>query len=95
MKISITVKSEKRKAKKKRKTLDVVLLCLGIFTLSFVVTMIVIFCVIGSVPDTLIQMVLGAGGVETLATTAITVSKVLKDKNNMKTEVNENEDYLE
>ena len=48
----------------------------GAFLALFIVTMIVIFCVKGSVPDTLIQMTLGAGGVEAWCARSITVNKM-------------------
>ncbi len=53
-----------------------VLVILGLFALAFIVAMIVIFCVKGSVPDTLIQCVLGAGGVEASALAVIKAVKV-------------------
>ena len=59
-----------------RKTSDVVLLALGLFAFGFIVAMTVIFCVKGSVPDTLIQYTLGAGGVEALLLAGIKISKV-------------------
>ena len=62
---------------KERKTSNVVLALLGLFLLVFIVTMIVIFCVKGSVPDTLIQYTMGAGGLEALVLAGIKVSKVL------------------
>ena len=62
---------------KKRKTSNLVLLILGIFILAFITAMTVIFCVCGSVPDTLIQYTLGAGGLEVLLLAAIKVSKVV------------------
>jgi predicted permease len=62
---------------KKRKTSNIVLLILGIFIMAFIVSMEVIFCVTGSVPDTLIQYTLGAGGLEVLVMAAIKVSKVV------------------
>ena len=65
-----------QKAQKARKTSNVVLMVLGVFTLAFIVTMIVIFCIKGSVPDTLIQYTLGAGGVEAAALSAIKIVKV-------------------
>ena len=65
-----------QKARKKRKTSNVVLMALGLFALAFIVTMIVVFCIKGSVPDTLIQYTLGAGGVEAAALSAIKVAKV-------------------
>ena len=62
---------------KKRKTSNIVLIVLGIFVASFIIAMTVIFCVKGSVPDTLIQYTLGAGGVEALALAGITISKAI------------------
>lgn len=62
---------------KERKTSNIVLALLGLFLLAFIVTMIVIFCVKGSVPDTLIQYTMGAGGLEALVLAGIKVSKVL------------------
>ena len=62
---------------KKMKTRNLVLLVLGIFVASFIIAMTVIFCVKGSVPDTLIQYTLGAGGVEALALAGITISKAI------------------
>lgn len=60
-----------------QKTINLVLLALGGFLLVFIVAMTVIFCVKGSVPDTLIQYTLGAGGVEAFLCAGITVSKVI------------------
>ena len=59
------------------KTSNLILLLLGLFALVFIVSMTVIFCVKGSVPDTLIQYTLGAGGVEALLLAGIKISKVL------------------
>ena len=58
------------------KTTNRVLLILGIFLLAFILVMIVTFWVKDSVPDTLIQYVLGAGGVESLALAGIKIAKV-------------------
>ena len=63
-------------AQNSRKTSTVVLIALGLFALAFVITMIIVFCIKGSVPDTLIQYTLGAGGVEAAALSAIKVAKV-------------------
>ena len=63
------------KKKQKMKTSNKVLLCLGLFTFAFIVTMIVTFWVKGAVPDTLITYTLGAGGVEALALAGIKISK--------------------
>lgn len=65
------------KKKNKRKTSNIVLLILGIFVMAFIVSMEVIFCVTGSVPDTLIQYTLGAGGLEVLVMAGIKISKVV------------------
>ena len=65
------------KMSKKRKTSNLVLLTLGIFIMTFIISMEVIFCIKGSVPDTLIQYTLGAGGVEVLVLAIIKVSKVV------------------
>lgn len=70
-----TEKEKKKRKKKKMKTLNRVLLWLAVFLAAFIITMIVIFCVKGSVPDTLIQMVLGAGGIEAVATAAIQITR--------------------
>lgn len=59
------------------KTSNVILALLGLFLLAFIVTMIVVFCVKGAVPDTLIQYTLGAGGVEALLLAGIKISKVI------------------
>lgn len=68
-------------APKDKKTSDRVLLVLGVFLLAFIVTMIVTFWVKDSVPDTLIQCVLGAGGLEALVLAGIKVSKVIAGRN--------------
>lgn len=62
--------------RKKGKTSDVILLVMGLFAAAFIVAMTVIFCVKDSVPDTLIQYTLGAGGVEALLLAGIKISKV-------------------
>lgn len=62
--------------RKKTKTSNAILLALGLFALAFIVAMTVIFCVKGTVPDTLIQYTLGAGGVEALLLAGIKITKV-------------------
>lgn len=64
------------KRRLKTKTSDVILLAMGLFAAAFIVAMTVIFCIKGSVPDTLIQYTLGAGGVEALLLAGIKISKV-------------------
>lgn len=66
----------------KFKTSNLILILLGLFIVTFIVTMIVIFCVKSAVPDTLIQYTLGAGGVEALLLAAIKISKVIKGGSN-------------
>lgn len=70
--------------KKKRKALTVILLAVGVFDVAFIVTMIVLFCIYQSVPDVLIQSVLGASGVEAFLTAAIQIVKIIFEKKNKK-----------
>lgn len=65
------------KRRSKRRTSNTVLAVLGLFLLAFIVSMTVIFCVKGSVPDTLIQYTMGAGGLEALVLAGIKISKVI------------------
>lgn len=58
------------------KTSNLILLTMGLFAVAFIVAMTVIFCIKDSVPDTLIQYTLGAGGVEALLLAGIKISKV-------------------
>lgn len=84
------------KKRKKMKTMNRILLWLAVFLAAFIITMIVIFCIKDSVPDTLIQMVLGAGGIEAVATAAIKIAQDATDKKEKeKTEVISDETYLE
>lgn len=74
-------KRKRNKSKSDRKTSNVVLALIGSFLLTFIISMEVIFCVYGSVPDTLIQYTLGAGGVEAVLLAAIKISKVAVGEN--------------
>ncbi len=58
------------------KTSNFILLAMGLFAVAFIAAMTVIFCIKDSVPDTLIQYTLGAGGVEALLLAGIKISKV-------------------
>ena len=69
--------SKTNKTSKKLKTSNFILALIGTFIVAFIVSMEVIFCVTGAVPDTLIQYPLGAGGVEILLLAAIKISKVV------------------
>lgn len=70
--------------KAKRKTLTVILLAVGVFDVAFIITMIVLFCIYQSVPDVLIQSVLGASGVEVFLTAAIQIVKIIFEKKKKK-----------
>jgi hypothetical protein len=84
------------KVKKKRmSTMNKVLLILGLFIMAFIITMVVIFCVKGSTPDTLITYTLGAGGLEALFLAAIKISKVVAGGKNKKTEGETDENFVE
>lgn len=61
-----------------KKTSNTVLVILSTFIFLFVVVMTVTFWVKDSVPDTLIQYTLGAGGIECLLLAGIKISKVIK-----------------
>lgn len=62
----------------KQNTANTVLKAIGLFVVIFVLMMIVTFWVKGSIPDTLVQYTLGAGGVECLFLAGIKISKVIK-----------------
>ena len=64
-----------------KKTSNLVLLIMGVFLFAFILCMITIFCVKGSVPDTLIQCVMGAGGVEAISLAWIKSTKVKSGEN--------------
>lgn len=80
-----TRKKTTKTRKKRMKTRNKILIIVSIFLLVFIIAMTVIFCVKGSVPDTLIEKVLGVGGVVDVMTAAITIAdKVLKRKKSVK-----------
>ena len=58
------------------RTSNLILAVMGLFLLVFITAMTAIFCVKGSVPDTLIQYTLGAGGAEALLLAGIKIAKV-------------------
>ena len=63
---------------KPKHTRERVLTYLGIFALVFILIMVVTYWVMGSVPDTLIQYTLGAGGLEALLLAGITITKTIR-----------------
>ena len=73
------MKKKRKKKKKEVKTSNRILILLGVFLFTFISIMIVTFWVKGSVPDTLIQYVLGAGGVEAVVLAGIKISKVITE----------------
>lgn len=64
-----------------KNTSNLVLIILGEFLLVFIACMIVTFWRFQTVPDTLIQYTLGAGGVEALLLAGIKISKVVTGGN--------------
>ena len=71
--------------KKTMKTRNKILIIVSVFLLVFIIAMTIIFCVKGSVPDTLIDKVLGVGGVVDIMTAAITIAdKVFERKKSVK-----------
>lgn len=57
------------------KTLNKILIILGVFIALFIVTMVVLFCIYQSVPDTLVVGVLGSGGTECILCAIIEITK--------------------
>lgn len=78
------MKTRKKATKTRKKTIKTrnkILIIVSIFLLVFIIAMIIIFCVKGSVPDTLIDKVLGVGGIIDVMTAAIAIAdKVLERK---------------
>lgn len=66
--------------KKRMKTRNKILIIVSIFLLVFIIAMTVIFCVKGSVPDTLIEKVLGVGGVVDVMTAVIAVADMVLER---------------
>lgn len=61
------------------KTLNKILIILGVFIALFIVTMVVLFCIYQSVPDTLVVGVLGSGGTECILCAIIEITKRKKE----------------
>lgn len=64
------------------KTLNKILIILGIFIALFIITMIILFCVFQSIPDTLVVGVLGSGGTECILCAIIEITKHKKEDDN-------------
>lgn len=72
---------------KKLNTLDKVLIIVASFLFAFIVATMIIYTYNGWQFDTLITCVLGAGGVESLATAGIQITKYIKKDTNSESEV--------
>lgn len=57
------------------KTLNKILIIVGVFIALFIITMIVLFCIYQSIPDTLVVGVLGSGGTECILCAVIEIAK--------------------
>lgn len=66
----------KKTKKQKMKTLDKVLIIVGIFLAAFIIATVVIYTYKGWQYDTLIPCVVGSGLLETVNTMIITVNKI-------------------
>lgn len=84
----------KREAPKKNKTSNIILLVLGVFLFTFIVMMIITYWKFQSVPDMLIQCVLGTGGLEGILLAAIKIVKLIKEKKEDKQDQDGNGDGL-
>lgn len=62
-----------------KNTANWVLALIGTFIVIFIVAMIVTYWRFQTIPDTLVQYTLGAGGVECLLLAGIKITKVIKD----------------
>ena len=58
------------------KTLNRILIIVGVFLALFIITMIVLFCIFQGIPDTLVIGVLGSGGTECILCAIIEVVKL-------------------
>ena len=75
-----TRKKTTKTRKKRMKTRNKILIIVSIFLLVFIIAMTIIFCVKGSVPDTLIDKVLGVGGVVDVMTAVIAVADMVLER---------------
>ena len=77
------MKTRNKKTKTRKKTMKTrnkILIIVSIFLLVFIISMIIIFCVKVTVPDTLIEKVLGVGGVLDVMTSVITVADMVLER---------------
>ena len=69
----------KRNRLTKRHTMDIILALMGVAILTFTITMIVLFCVYQSVPDTLVNCFFACCGSEGGFMAVIMVAKKIKE----------------
>lgn len=62
-----------------KNTANWVLAFIGAFIVIFIVAMIITYWRFQTIPDTLVQYTLGAGGIECLLLAGIKITKVIKD----------------
>lgn len=72
----------KHKRLEKRHTMDIILALMGVAILTFTITMIILFCVYQSVPDTLVNCFFACCGSEGGFMAVIMVAKKLKEGKN-------------
>ena len=71
---------------KKRKKIDVIVAGVLLYWIAFVIVTWVVFCIKDSIPDTLVQVGLGGGAVELVATAAIEILSNGRKKDETPTE---------
>ena len=76
----------RRNRLEKRHTMDIILALMGVAILTFTITMIILFCVYQSVPDTLVNCFFACCGSEGGFMAVIMVAKKLKEGNDEKPE---------
>lgn len=69
----------RRNRLEKRHTMDIILTLMGVAILTFTITMIILFCVYQSVPDTLVNCFFACCGSEGGFMAVIMVAKKLKE----------------
>ena len=58
---------------KKRKKIDIIVAWVLLYWIAFVIVTWIVFCIKDAIPDTLVQVGLGGGAVELVATAAIEI----------------------
>lgn len=76
--------------KEKMKTLDKILIIVGVFIALFIISTVIIYTAKGWQYDILIPCVVGSGILETINTMIITVNKIKNPNNNIIIDTNNN-----